>query len=55
MSAGLLAATYRLIEKLTNAGILRQNSKARRNQVWLVADVIDAVEAFQARSIRRPV
>lgn len=47
------ATVYRLIGQLEEAGVLRQNSKARRNRVWLVGDVIDAVEAFQERSIRR--
>ncbi len=43
---------YRQIEKLTEVGVLHQNSNARRNRVWLVTDVVAAVEAFMERSTR---
>lgn len=41
------------IEQLVDAGIVHTNSTSRRNRVWLVTDVIDAVEAFMDRT-RRP-
>lgn len=41
------------IEQLENAGILHTNSKARRNKVWIVTDVVDAVEAFMDRTRRQ--
>lgn len=41
------------INQLEEAGILHTNSTSRRNRVWLVADVIDAVEEFMDRT-RRP-
>lgn len=51
---GLSAATaYRVINRLADEGVIRQNSKAKRNQVWLVADVIEAVEQFMDRALRR--
>lgn len=40
------------IEQLEEAGILHTNSTSRRNRVWLVADVIDAVERFMDRTQR---
>ena len=46
------ATAYRIIKRLADEGVLRQNSKAKRNQVWLVADVIDAVEQFMNRALR---
>jgi len=41
------------IEQLEEAGILHTNSKARRNKVWLVTDVVDALEAFMNRTRRQ--
>jgi len=40
------------IEQLEEAGILHTNSASRRNRVWLVSDVIDAVERFMDRTQR---
>ncbi len=40
------------INQLVEAGVLHANSKARRNRVWLVSDVIDALEAFMDRTHR---
>lgn len=45
--------SYRQIEQLVDAGIVHQTSKARRNRVWLVTDVVAAVEDFMTRSQRR--
>jgi len=47
------ATAHRLVGQLEDAGVLHQNSKAKRNRVWLVSDVITAVEAFMERAIRR--
>jgi len=41
------------IKQLDDAGILHTNSKARRNKVWLVTDVVDALEAFMDRTRRQ--
>jgi len=41
------------IGQLKDAGILHTNSKARRNQVWLVTEVIAAIEAFTGRARRQ--
>jgi hypothetical protein len=41
------------IEQLVEAGVLHTNSKARRNKVWLVTDVVSAVEAFMNRTRRQ--
>jgi Fic family protein len=41
------------IEQLEAAGIAHTNSASRRNRVWLVTDVIDALERFMDRT-RRP-
>jgi hypothetical protein len=40
------------IEQLEGAGIVHTNSASRRNRVWLVSDVIDAVERFMDRTQR---
>jgi Fic family protein len=40
------------IEQLEEAGILHTNSTSRRNRVWLVTDVIDAIEEFMDRTQR---
>jgi len=44
--------TRAAIDVAVEAGVLTTDSPARRNRVWLVPDVIGAVEAFQDRSIR---
>jgi Fic family protein len=41
------------IGQLEDAGILHTNSEARRNKVWLVTDILDAVEAFMDRTRRQ--
>jgi hypothetical protein len=41
------------IEQLEEAGIMHANSKARRNKVWLVTDVVDALDAFMDRTRRQ--
>jgi len=41
------------IEQLEAEGILHTNSTSRRNRIWLVTEVIDAVEEFMERT-RRP-
>jgi len=41
------------VEQLEKADVLHTNSASRRNQVWLVTDVIDAVERFMDRTQRR--
>ena len=43
---------YRQIDRLVESGIAHQTSKARRNRVWLVSDVVAAAEAFMERSKR---
>ena len=45
---------YRQIDQLIDAGIVHQTSKAKRNRVWLVTDVVSAIEAFMERSKRHP-
>ncbi len=45
-------AAQNAIDRLAESGILRQNSPARRNRIWLVADVLDAVEQFMERTRR---
>ncbi|MBN4047504.1 hypothetical protein JYT71_00700 [Acidimicrobiaceae bacterium AH-315-P05] len=46
-------AAQNAIDRFGAWGIVNQNSEARRNRIWLVSDVLDAVEAFMARA--RPV
>jgi Fic family protein len=41
------------IDRLTAFGILRQNSPAKRNRIWLVTDVLDAVDHFMERARRK--
>lgn len=41
------------IEQLEALGVLHTNSTARRNKVWLVTDVVQAIEAFMDRTRRR--
>jgi len=48
-----LVAAQNAIDRLVDVHILRQNSRARRNRIWLVADVIDAVEQFMERARRK--
>jgi len=46
-------AAQNAIDRLTAAGILRQNSPAKRNRIWLVSDVLDAVDQFMERARRK--
>ncbi|NLH68277.1 MAG: Fic family protein [Candidatus Microthrix parvicella] len=46
-------AVSNAIDRLVSLGILHQNSPARRNRIWLVSDVLDAVEDFMDRARRR--
>ena len=46
-------AAQNAIDRLAELGILRQNSPARRNRIWLVSDVLDAVEQFMERARRK--
>lgn len=46
-------AAQSAINQLGDAGILHQNSKAKRGRVWLVKDVLVAVEQFMQRAQRR--
>ena len=48
-----VVAAQNAIDRLADVGILRQNSRARRNRIWLVADVLDAVDRFMERARRR--
>ena len=45
-------AAQNAIDRLAEIGILRQNSPARRNRIWLVSDVLDAVDQFMERARR---
>jgi predicted ArsR family transcriptional regulator len=46
-------AAQNAIDRLAAAGILRQNSPAKRNRIWLVSDVLDMVDQFMERARRR--
>ena len=46
-------AAQNAIDRLAGLGILRQNSPARRNRIWLVPDVLDSVDQFMERARRR--
>jgi Fic family protein len=46
-------AAQNAIDRLVELAILRQSSLARRNRVWLVPDVLDAVDQFMERATRR--
>lgn len=46
-------AATRAVETLAKDGILTPASTNRRNRVWLATDVIDALDAFAARTGRR--
>lgn len=46
-------AAQNAIDRLTELGILRQNSPARRNRIWLVSEVLGAVEQFMDRARRK--
>ncbi len=48
-----VVAAQNAIDRLAELAILRQNSQARRNRIWLVPDVLDAVDQFMERAIRR--
>jgi len=45
-------AAQNAIDRLAGLGILRQNSPARRNRIWLVSDVLDSVDQFMERARR---
>jgi len=46
-------AAQNAIDRLAELGILRQNSPARRNRIWLVPDVLDSVDKFMERARRK--
>jgi len=46
-------AAQNAIDRLADLGILRQNSPARRNRIWLVSDVLDSVDQFMERARRK--
>ena len=46
-------AAQNAIDRLAELGILRQNSPARRNRIWLVSDVLDSVDKFMERARRK--
>jgi Fic family protein len=46
-------AAQNAIDRLTAVGILRQNSPAKRNRIWLVSDVLDAIDRFMERARRK--
>ncbi len=46
-------AAQNAIDRLVESGILRQNSPAKRNRIWLVSGVLDAVDQFMERARRR--
>lgn len=46
-------AVQNAIDRLAELGILRQNSPARRNRIWLVTDVLDSIAEFMTRAGRR--
>jgi Fic family protein len=46
-------AAQNAIDRLAELGILRQNSPARRNRIWLVSDVLDSVDQFMERTRRK--
>lgn len=44
---------YNAVRVLADAGVLTQTSRDRRNQVWQAKDVLEAMDAFAARALRR--
>ena len=48
-----VVAAQNAINRLAHVHILRQNSRARRNRIWLVGDVLDAVDQFMERARRK--
>jgi hypothetical protein len=46
-------AAQNAIDRLAELGILRQNSPARRNRIWLVSEVLDSVDQFMERARRK--
>jgi Fic family protein len=46
-------AAQNAIDRLAELGILRQNSPARRNRIWLVSEVLDSVDVFMERARRK--
>ena len=45
-----VVAAQNAIDRLADVRILHQNSRAKRNRIWLVADVLDAVDQFMERA-----
>lgn len=48
-----VVAAQNAIDRLAAVHILRQNSRAKRNRIWLVSDVLDAVDRFMERARRK--
>jgi len=46
---------FNALEVLTGAGVLTQNSRDKRNQLWQAQGVLDAMDAFAERALRRSV
>ncbi|MCP5027303.1 MAG: Fic family protein [Actinomycetia bacterium] len=46
-------AAQNAIDRLAESGILRQNSPARRNRIWLVSEVLDSVDLFMERALHK--
>jgi len=46
-------AAQNAIDRLAELGILRRNSPARRNRIWLVSEVLDSVDQFMERARRK--
>lgn len=44
---------FNAINTLTDAGVLAQSSRDRRNRVWAAPEVLTAMDAFAARAARR--
>ncbi len=56
VAAGLgvsTVAAQNAIDRLAERGVLRQNSPARRNRIWLVSEVLDCVDQFMERARRK--
>lgn len=48
-----VASTYRAVDSLEEAGILKPAGKVRGRKVWIAPEVIDALDAFAIRAGRR--
>jgi len=46
-------AAQNAIDRLVGLEILRQNSPAKRNRIWLVSEVLDSVDQFMERTRRK--